>query len=120
MMSNLLPCPFCGNSELEATERVVDTNTEFTWGVDCCVSNEIGFFETEKEAINHWNTRHQAAAPIDNLAEGIAHSECLVCGSFTANSNEAAINKKMRLLEIENERLRALIPQPAQEQEKFL
>jgi hypothetical protein len=51
------PCPFCGNKDLEVSMRVVDTATEKTWGIDCCVTNEGQLFNTPSEAIHHLNTR---------------------------------------------------------------
>jgi hypothetical protein len=51
-------------------------------------------------------------SPQQSNALEMAHSECSACGSLTANSNEAEINNINKQLSSENERLRALIPQP--------
>lgn len=62
-MAELLPCPFCGGkADIRKHSFWNDKAARFedkTYSVKCCVCHTqiYPFFETEKLAIDAWNTR---------------------------------------------------------------
>lgn len=57
-MDELKPCPFCGG-----TPRIIESrdSRRIMYGVDCLGDEHhivcVGWFESEDEAIEHWNRR---------------------------------------------------------------
>ena len=61
MANELLPCPFCGETNLYVERAVAYTLTGYLYFVRCgnipyCAIRQSGFF-TEEEAIEAWNRR---------------------------------------------------------------
>ena len=71
-MSELLPCPFCGNDgsgPIEDALHITFSEHDWrspSWSVQCdkCTAT-IGYFESEDEAVEAWNTRPR----LSNLME---------------------------------------------------
>ena len=66
-MIELLPCPFCGGTNVAAVSAADDYGT-FDWKVYC--GDCDAFHETEAEAIAAWNRRaapHAMATPINHI-----------------------------------------------------
>ena len=63
MSDELLPCPFCGESD------DLDFENELHWEVVCGMCNaRIGMFETKEDAAAAWNAREQTPLEKDMLA----------------------------------------------------
>ena len=52
-MSDLLPCPFCGGE----AHTIEPARYGKSWGVRCECGAFLGFYFTEAEAVEAWNTR---------------------------------------------------------------
>lgn len=94
-MSELLPCPFCGNEP-----RVDDFSTDYrpnagpSWRVMCkgpCSMDEVwtDSFDTEAEAIAAWNHRSQPTSPdaemVERLTDAIEPLANLAGGGMNMN-----------------------------------
>jgi len=57
-MDDLLPCPFCGSTDIEIVAGIDDENTMVghVTCMDCGASS--GWWEDKETAIERWNTRH--------------------------------------------------------------
>ena len=53
MMKELKPCPFCGSDDISTEER--GKNDE--WWCACICGATSGWYRTQQEAIDGWNTR---------------------------------------------------------------
>lgn len=55
----LIPCPFCGGTDIETGGTVLIGDKEKSWHVGCpdCGVWYDWLFRTEEEAIEAWNTR---------------------------------------------------------------
>ncbi|MGH1376651.1 MAG: Lar family restriction alleviation protein [Alphaproteobacteria bacterium] len=62
--SELKECPFCGS------EKAVIASTSVYWGkCNACNSEHGGTYQTQEQAIEAWNTRHQPT-PVDTDIQG--------------------------------------------------
>jgi len=60
-MPDLLPCPFCGDQPRSFHDKSSDYEAHWSWSVVCECGGEVNHeFDTEKEAIECWNTRTPA------------------------------------------------------------
>ena len=58
-VTELLPCPFCGLSDIDLFHDTSgDYEKHWSWGVECC-NCRMGYQDnyTEQDAINKWNKR---------------------------------------------------------------
>ena len=82
MIKNALPCPFCGNSELDLEEGGVDYHDDDhyeSWIVVCkCGVKSPHEFYSQEQAIAFWNKR----AP-----DGDQKYLCKKCGAISAVKN---------------------------------
>ena len=89
-MSELKPCPFCGDSAFFYPDGDTEGHSVMCRGVadPSCASNTFGY-STEAEAIAAWNRRAQPAAPailmsavfVKEGADDFAPQRLLPCGS---------------------------------------
>lgn len=62
VMIELLPCPFCGGTNLEVM-HAVDKEGAFDWKISCADCQPL--HETEAEAVAAWNRRAELEEPIE-------------------------------------------------------
>ena len=84
-MIELLPCPFCGNNDIDNDEGLFHHPARGcvieTWEIRCgkpgCASIEA---ETQEECIRMWNTRAAIADPISTPRREPPHCPTCDCG----------------------------------------
>lgn len=99
-MIELLPCPFCGNNDIDNDEGLFHHPAHGcvieTWEIRCgkpgCASIEA---ETQEECIRMWNTRAAIADPISTPR----HTDCaaIQSGEVTVLARDAEGNAVMTM-----------------------
>ena len=88
-MSELLPCPFCGNEEIEVV-RIARTR----WGCNCenimCDIISDPNVTTPAAAIEHWNTRYSKypLAPVSSTLDRLLDSRFDMAAEAEADLGE--------------------------------
>ena len=78
--NELKPCPFCGENAKHVYSRFTETHTR--WCRNC--GAESYEFDTEKEAIEAWNTRAERTCTFSVYKTGDDHyPTCSACGYET-------------------------------------
>ena len=57
-MTELKPCPFCGNDEIDCCYEAEEDVYEFYFCKCKACGATAGFYQTEQEAIAAWNKRY--------------------------------------------------------------
>ena len=110
-MSNLKPCPFCGKDPNQATAELGDRPCFY---YECenpkCGAAEKGWHDTEKEAINAWNTRPIEDALRKEIAQLQADNRSLVeqMNAMALKPNQAVIEYFYPKYNPENRRIENL------------
>lgn len=75
METKLLPCPFCGESYIDIIKY-----EHYIVSCDSCECS-MGYYDTEDEAIEAWNTRHERTCQIEGTySDEFAIYDHLTCG----------------------------------------
>jgi hypothetical protein len=98
MMEELKACPFCGSTDIQGPHE-----NDYGWWVCCkndnCPHEGVACIDTEKDAIEVWNTRQSIQiSEVEKVIEDLSKAWLKDGNSYMYGGAKYAINKLKQLI----------------------